>query len=81
MPYSSLLFTHCSTRSYPGSVLVKEFHGAKAKREKELARLRVAGIGTCITTYDTLRTNTELLNGCMGSMDGVVCIFLLYCFI
>lgn len=55
--------TDCKS-SYPKDVLIKEFHGAKAKREKELEKLRSVGTGTCITTYDTLRSNTDLLNGC-----------------
>ncbi|XP_061091412.1 DNA excision repair protein ERCC-6-like [Conger conger] len=44
---------------------VKEFHGSKAERNRNLVRIQRKG-GVVITTYNMLLTNWELLSSCNG---------------
>ncbi|KAJ8338421.1 hypothetical protein SKAU_G00373870 [Synaphobranchus kaupii] len=53
---------------------VKEFHGSKAERNRNLVRIQRKG-GVIITTYNMLLTNWELLssnNGCEFQWDYVI---------
>lgn len=49
----------------PDQALISHFYGTKGKRENELEKL-TTGAGICLTSYDIISSNVELLNNCMS---------------